>query len=247
MATVRDKDAVTGTDTTGHEWDGIRELDTPLPRWWLNVFYVTIAFSILWWILYPSWPTLNGYLPGILGDNQRIDLQRRMEAAQAAQAEWIEKIKAADLAAIIDAAGVTVLTLPPSVLDALPDGVVVLDPEGCVEQISAEASRQTGLPTTTLVVNGGHDHCCEALAMGLTPGELMLTCGTAWVITGVMDRPDLATLPASMDLNFHVAPQRWAPSRFWAASGPRSNGGSTGSGKTSNRSRRCRGPTCTRP
>jgi xylulokinase len=104
---------------------------------------------------------------------------------------------------LCDLAGITPARLP----ELRPSGVVI-------GPISAEASRQTGLPTSTLVVNGGHDHCCEALAMGITPGELMLTCGTAWVITGVMEQPDLATLPPSMDLNFHVAPQRWAPSRF---------------------------------
>ncbi|MFO1038284.1 MAG: cytochrome-c oxidase, cbb3-type subunit III [Geminicoccaceae bacterium] len=100
MATARDKDAVTGTDTTGHEWDGIKELDTPLPKWWLNIFYVSIAFSIVWWFLYPSWPTLHSHSRGLLGNSQRIDLQERMDAAQAAQAEWLDKIKAADLATI---------------------------------------------------------------------------------------------------------------------------------------------------
>ena len=39
-------DEVTGTDTTGHEWDGIRELNTPLPRWWLYTFYATIIWGI---------------------------------------------------------------------------------------------------------------------------------------------------------------------------------------------------------
>ena len=32
-------DDVSGTETTGHEWDGIKELNTPLPRWWLGIFY----------------------------------------------------------------------------------------------------------------------------------------------------------------------------------------------------------------
>lgn len=104
---------------------------------------------------------------------------------------------------LCDLAGITPERLP----ELRPAGAII-------GPVSAGASRQTGLPTTTLVVNGGHDHCCEALAMGITGGKLMLTCGTAWVITGVVDKPDLASLPASMDLNFHVAPQRWAPSRF---------------------------------
>ena len=54
-------DKVSGQTTTGHEWDGIRELNTPLPRWWLWLFYLTIAFSVVYWIVYPSWPLVSGY------------------------------------------------------------------------------------------------------------------------------------------------------------------------------------------
>ena len=53
-------DEITGTETTGHEWDGITELDTPMPRWWLIVFYVSIIWSIGYWFYYPTWPTLSG-------------------------------------------------------------------------------------------------------------------------------------------------------------------------------------------
>ena len=53
-------DDVTGTETTGHEWDGITELDTPMPRWWLIVFYVCIIWSVGYWFYYPTWPTLSG-------------------------------------------------------------------------------------------------------------------------------------------------------------------------------------------
>lgn len=56
----RKTDDVTGTETTGHEWDGITELDTPMPRWWLIVFYICIIWSIGYWFYYPTWPTLSG-------------------------------------------------------------------------------------------------------------------------------------------------------------------------------------------
>ncbi|MEX0298522.1 MAG: cytochrome-c oxidase, cbb3-type subunit III [Kordiimonas sp.] len=56
----RKVDEVTGVEITGHEWDGITELDTPMPRWWLIVFYVTIIWSIAYWVIYPAWPTLTG-------------------------------------------------------------------------------------------------------------------------------------------------------------------------------------------
>ncbi|MGG5809196.1 cytochrome-c oxidase, cbb3-type subunit III [Falsiroseomonas sp. CW058] len=56
MPTKIEKDALTGTDTTGHEWDGLKELNTPLPRWWLYVMYATIAFAAVWVVLYPAFP-----------------------------------------------------------------------------------------------------------------------------------------------------------------------------------------------
>lgn len=89
-----EKDELSGTLTTGHEWDGIKELDTPLPKWWLFLFYATIAFSILWWILYPSWPSLTGYTKGILGSNQRLEVEERLAEARARQAVWLERIAA---------------------------------------------------------------------------------------------------------------------------------------------------------
>ena len=50
---------MTGTATTGHEWDGMHELNTPLPRWWLWLFYATIVWAIGYWVVYPAWPLLT--------------------------------------------------------------------------------------------------------------------------------------------------------------------------------------------
>ena len=66
-----DVDAHTGTATTGHDWDGIRELNTPLPRWWLWTFYATILWSIGYWIVYPSWPLVSSYSRGVFGWQSR--------------------------------------------------------------------------------------------------------------------------------------------------------------------------------
>jgi len=64
-------DTLTGTATTGHEWDGLRELNTPLPRWWLWIFYATIVWSIGYWIVYPSWPLISSYTKGSFGWQSR--------------------------------------------------------------------------------------------------------------------------------------------------------------------------------
>jgi len=102
MPTKPEKDEVTGVETTGHEWDGIKELNTPLPRWWLWVLYATILFSILWWILYPAWPSHTGYTGGFLGSNQRLELEERVSEARAEQAVYRDRIAATEPAAILD-------------------------------------------------------------------------------------------------------------------------------------------------
>ena len=58
-------DEETGVDTTGHSWDGIKELNNPLPRWWLWCFYLTIIWGIGYTIAYPAWPMLSGATRGV--------------------------------------------------------------------------------------------------------------------------------------------------------------------------------------
>ena len=106
--------------------------------------------------------------------------------------------------ALCDLAGITI------------DHLAHLAPAGTiVGPIRPEVSQLTGLSPETLVINGGHDQCCTALAMGMTaPGRVMLASGTAWVITGIVETPSVSDIPTTMDLNFHVAPQRWTISQF---------------------------------
>ncbi|MET0371959.1 MAG: cytochrome-c oxidase, cbb3-type subunit III [Sphingobium sp.] len=75
-------DAATGTPTKGHEWDGIEELDTPLPRWWLWTFYATILFAIGYVIAYPALPMLNDYTRGWLGWSSRDALDQELAARE---------------------------------------------------------------------------------------------------------------------------------------------------------------------
>ena len=80
------KDEISGIDTTGHEWDGIRELDNPLPRWWLWVFYASIVFSIGYWVVMPAWPGITGYTQGLLGKSDRADVSRALATSIASAA-----------------------------------------------------------------------------------------------------------------------------------------------------------------
>ena len=97
MPTKVEKDSLTGTETTGHEWDGIKELNNPLPRWWLYVLYATIAWSVVYWILFPAIPGITGYTKGIIGGSAREALDETMANARAERAVFLDRIEAASL------------------------------------------------------------------------------------------------------------------------------------------------------
>ncbi|MFT4098833.1 MAG: cytochrome-c oxidase, cbb3-type subunit III [Rhodoblastus sp.] len=90
-------DARTGTPTTGHEWDGIAELNTPLPRWWLWTFYLTIVWSLAYWVVYPSWPGISGWLNGVSGWNSRTAVVQDLEELKTMRAAGEAKLSAAKL------------------------------------------------------------------------------------------------------------------------------------------------------
>lgn len=94
------KDDITGVDTTGHEWDGIRELNNPLPRWWLWCFYLCIVWGIGYVIAYPAWPLLTGATPGVLGYSTRAEAAADIAAVEAQNAEVTAVLAAADLSTL---------------------------------------------------------------------------------------------------------------------------------------------------
>lgn len=98
MPTKVEKDSVTGRETTGHEWDGLKELDTPLPKWWLYVFYATIAFAIVWAVIYPAIPMTGAR--GLSGWTARGAIGPELEAERVAREPMLAKLRAATPAQI---------------------------------------------------------------------------------------------------------------------------------------------------
>ena len=93
-----EKDPVTGKTTTGHEWDGLKELNTPLPKWWFWTFVATVIWGIGYAILYPSVPGITGYFRGVLGYSQRANVTADVQALQARRAEMMAKLNKTPLA-----------------------------------------------------------------------------------------------------------------------------------------------------
>lgn len=82
-----------------------------------------------------------------------------------------------------------------------------------VGRLAGEAAAALGLDAGTPVVMGGHDQACAALGLGaVEPGDVLLSAGTAWVLTLVTDRADVASLPSSLNLSPHVVAGRWTAS-----------------------------------
>ncbi|MER8407447.1 cytochrome-c oxidase, cbb3-type subunit III [Mesorhizobium sp. M1307] len=87
-------DEVSGISTTGHEWDGIKELNNPLPRWWVITFYITIAWVIGYTVVYPAWPMLTSATRGVLGYSSRRDVKNELAAAEVAKGKFVAAIQA---------------------------------------------------------------------------------------------------------------------------------------------------------
>ncbi|WP_371395699.1 cytochrome-c oxidase, cbb3-type subunit III [Fretibacter rubidus] len=93
-------DAHSGTETTGHDWDGIEELNTPMPRWWLWTFYACIAYAIGYAILMPSIPFLNSHFKGVLGHSDRAAVIEAVDQMKTERAVFGERLVGASLAEI---------------------------------------------------------------------------------------------------------------------------------------------------
>jgi len=95
--TERKKDDVTGIETTGHNWDGIEELNTPLPRWWLWTLYLTIIWGIGYTIAYPAWPMISGATTGLLGWSTRANVAADIQAHKGENADLVASLVNADM------------------------------------------------------------------------------------------------------------------------------------------------------
>lgn len=85
-------DEATGVETTGHEWDGIKELNNPMPRWWLWTLYASIVFAIGYMIYYPAIPLLEGSTMGISGHTNRSALKGEMKAVNVRRAQQTKQL-----------------------------------------------------------------------------------------------------------------------------------------------------------
>ncbi|RYZ14786.1 MAG: cytochrome-c oxidase, cbb3-type subunit III [Alphaproteobacteria bacterium] len=97
---VEERDPVSGERLTGHDWNGIKELDTPVPRGILIFVIITHIIAVVYWFLTPAWPFGESYTRGLLGIDQRKTVEEQIVASTTQRAAWSKQIETADFATI---------------------------------------------------------------------------------------------------------------------------------------------------
>ena len=190
MAEHDDIDQVSGISTTGHQWDGIKELNTPLPRWWVLTFYACILWAVGYWIVYPAWPLLWSNTKGIANYSSRADV--------AVELANLEKIRG-DKMVTLGAAPLAEIEKDPALLAlARARGKTVFG-DNCAPCHGSGAAGAKGYPNLNdddWVWGGSLDQIQKTIQFGVRSGHAeghegaMLAFGR----DGMLKRPEIATV-----------------------------------------------------
>ena len=157
---VRERDPLTGHETTGHEWNGITELNTRVPRavWWF--IGITHVWAFLYWILMPSWPLITTYTPGLLGFNEKEHIDRQIVDRDAARA-WTEPMETLSIDGI---------RADPALMEVVDQTAPALFGDNCAACHGTDAAGGPGFPSLVddaWLWGGGSDAIMETLRVGI--------------------------------------------------------------------------------
>lgn len=158
---IGERDPVTGRNTTGHEWNGIRELDTNVPRIVIVALIATTLFSIVYWILMPAWPIGTTYTRGMLGVDQRDSVERSVQRATVDREVWASRIRSLDLEEVRQT---------PELMAVVREGGRTLFGDNCAACHGLSGSGSPGYPDLTAgawLWGGDPDTILETLRVGI--------------------------------------------------------------------------------
>ncbi len=158
---IGEKDPITGRNTTGHEWNGIRELDTKVPRIVIYSLVALTLFSVVYWILMPAWPLGTTYTRGLLGIDQRDSVERAVERAAMEREVWAEKLRTLELTEVRD---------DPQLMAIVRESGRTLFGDNCAACHGMEATGSPGYPDLTSgswLWGGDPDTLLETLRVGI--------------------------------------------------------------------------------
>jgi cytochrome c oxidase cbb3-type subunit 3 len=159
-------DEISGVETTGHEWDGIRELNNPMPRWWVWTFYATMLWALAYTIAFPAWPLISDTTKGMLGWSSRANVAVELADAKQAQAGLLDRIGSASLQDIM---------ADPQLMQFAVSGGAAAFRVNCVQCHGSGAAGSAGYPNLNdddWVWGGSVDEIYHTIAHGIRhPGD----------------------------------------------------------------------------
>jgi cytochrome c oxidase cbb3-type subunit 3 len=189
---IEERDPHTGYLTTGHEWNGIKELNTPVPRAIYFFLIVTALFAFGYWLLMPAWPLGWTYTKGLLGIDQRAIVSRSLEQAKRDRAQWAERIAREDFA---------VLQGDPAVMRIVRESGRTLFGDNCAACHGRSASGGPGFPnltTTSWLWGGAPEAIAETIRVGINSSHPQTRASQmpAFGRDGVLQRRDIENVVA---------------------------------------------------
>lgn len=185
-------DAPSGQQTTGHDWNGIKELDTPIPKVVLFFLAVTIIFSVIYWILMPAWPLGVSYTRGLLGLNDRTEVTRQVEAAAAARTVWTDRLAREDFAS---------LATDPELMAYVDETAPTLYADNCAACHGATRQGGPGFPNlaaSARLWGGDPETVAETIRVGINADhpDTRRSQMSAFGVFGTLDRDQIQAVSA---------------------------------------------------
>ncbi|HLT01094.1 MAG TPA: cytochrome-c oxidase, cbb3-type subunit III [Geminicoccaceae bacterium] len=203
---VAERDPHTGHMTTGHEWNGIKELNTPVPRAVYVFLAATVLVSVVCWLLLPAWPLGVTYTKGLLGIDQRTSVEASLRRAQAERAPWSERIAAASFQEI---------QADPALMQTVRETGRALFGDNCAVCHGVDGRGGPGFPNLTdtawlwggepeavaetvrVGINSGHDEARVAQMPAFGRDQMLERSDIAKVVTYVQSLSDPAVATAT--------------------------------------------------
>jgi len=160
-----ERDEVSGQNTTGHEWDGIKELDTPIPKPAIWAYWLTSLFAVLYWILFPAWPYVTDFTRGLLDYSSRATVIASVAEANAARSAADKGLASGELVA---------LAADPAIRAAHEAEASILYLDNCAVCHGRDLKGQVGFPNLTddhWLWSGDVEEIANTLRFGINGGH----------------------------------------------------------------------------
>ena len=189
---VGERDPYTGHMTTGHEWNGITELNTPVPRPVYVFLGAAALFAVVYWVLMPAWPIGSSYTKGLLGFDQRAAVEQKLQQATLDRAVWTKKIAAENFDSIL---------ADPALMATVRQTGRALFGDNCAACHGREARGNTGFPnltTASWLWGGTPEAIAETIRVGINSShpESRSSQMPAFGRDGVVPRGDIQNVVA---------------------------------------------------